>query len=188
MNETPTIPHIDFETPLPVFRVRGLEQEIVGTQLLITDTHEGKRLRIRLLDINPRTPTTYEILSDLPNAAKLAKFIAEETPQIQIYRKTEYCIATESPDGSLLILLTEKGRGFLEEEKNVEFLLGDTRGATLKLTTERILTSVPPPYATFQVEDNSIIWYHRNTVKVGASALRDELLKNGWAKMKKYRK
>jgi len=188
MNETPTIPHIDFETPLPIFRVRGLEQEIVGTQLLITDTHEGKRLRIRLLDINPRNPTTYEILSNLPNAGKLAKFIAEETPQIEIYRKTDYCIATEFPDGSLHILLTPKGREFLEEEKDVMFLLDHSINTKLRLVTEQWIPTLPPPCAVFDIEGSTMVWYHRNTIRVGASAFRDELLKNGWARMEKYRK
>jgi hypothetical protein len=177
------VPQVDFNIPLPRFTCREIESDIVGAQVNLSETHDGKIVRLKFLDLKARHPSTFQLTLDHPNAIRLAKFISNEIPQAGILGKSDYCTATEAADGNLFLMLSPTGRIMLEQESNVEFLLDAIVGTKLQITTDRIHDTLLPPFIT--LEDRT--WYHRNTIRLGVDAFRDELLANGWLKMLLYK-
>lgn len=177
------LPQVDFNIPLPVFSCREHESDIVGMQLNLSETHDGKVIRLKFLDLQARHPNTFHLKLNHPNAIRLAKFIANEIPQAGILSKSDYCIATEASDGSLFLMLTPKGKETLEIEPSVDFLLDGASGTKLNITLEKVHDSLLPPFITLKER----FWYHRNTIRLGVDSFREELLSNGWVKMLPYK-
>tara|TARA_R110001632_G_scaffold115208_1_gene226646 strand:+ start:1063 stop:1626 length:564 start_codon:yes stop_codon:yes gene_type:complete len=181
---------VDFHFPFPVLRTVHRKDTLVSSQIEIVDTDEGKRLKIRFLDITARHPSTNEISLDLPNAILLSNLVTKTVPQVGLYGKSDYCTVMEAPNGKLYFMLSEKGKEILEEETDVAFLLDAIRGTKLEVhSEEQIHQFLPPPYVTLDWKtEASRMWYFKASVNKGTLAFRDELLKNGWAKMEFYLK
>ena len=177
------VPQVDFNIPLPRFTCREIESDIVGAQVNLSETHDGKIVRLKFLDLKARHPSTFQLTLDHPNAIRLAKFISNEIPQAGILGKSDYCTATEAADGNLFLMLSPTGKDMLQDEPNVEFLLDAIIGTKLHITTDSIHDTILPPFIT--LEDRT--WYHRNTIRLGVDAFREELLANGWLKMLLYK-
>jgi hypothetical protein len=180
----------DFNFPYPVLRTTFKEEAIVASQIEVVSTNEGKRLKLRFIDITSRAPTTHEFISDLPNAVILSTLLTEAVPQVGLFAKSSYCTVMEAPNRALYLMLSPEGREILEEEKDAGFLLDGIRGGKFIIHTDTQLHQhIPPPYITLNWKGTGErMWYFKSSINKGTLALRDELLSRNWAIMDYYLK
>lgn len=179
-------PSISFDgTPFPELSFLSTKVDIVGAQIHSSFANRKRIVRIRFSDIKSRRPGTYELVGTQQQMETFARFLSQELPSVTAYTKSPYCIATELPDGNLMLALTDNGKIQLEAERQVDVLLHGSTGTDMNMTSNRVHPTLLPP---FTVAADGRLWYGKATQRKPAGAFVDEWLERGWIVMNQYKK
>jgi hypothetical protein len=181
-------PSISFEgIPFPELSFLGSKADIVGVQIASSFASRKRIVRIRFTDIKSRKPGTYELVGTQQQMESFARFLSQELPSAITHAKSPYCLATELPDGNLLLCLTDNGTKQLEAERQVDTLLQGSTGTDINMTSNRVHPTLLPPFA---VTEDGRLWYAKATQRKPAGTFVDEWLERirGWIVMNQYKK
>lgn len=178
-------PSISFEEiPFPELSFLGSKADIVGVQIASSFASRKRIVRIRFTDIKSRKPGTYELVGTQQQMESFARFLSQELPSATAHAKSPYCLATELPDGNLLLCLTENGTKQLKADPNgIDTLLQGSTGTGINITSNRVHPTLFPPFA---VTEDGRMWYGKNTQRKPAGAFVEEFLERGWIVMNQY--
>lgn len=178
-------PSISFEgVPFPELSFLGTKVDVVGVQIASSFASRKRIVRIRFTDIKSRKPGTYELVGTQQQMESFARFLSQELPSVTVHAKSPYCLATELPDGNLLLCLTENGTKQLEADpQGIDTLLQGSTGTGINMTSNRVHPTLLPPFA---VTEDGRLWYGKNTQRRPAGAFVEEWLERGWIVMNQY--
>ena len=177
-------PHLNFEgIPFPELSFLKSKADIVGVQIKTSFSSRRRIVRIRFTDTKSRMPGTYELVGTQQQMEDFARFLSQELPSATVHAKSPYCIATEMPDGNLMLVLTGNGKLQLEADPQVDIMLNGSAGTNISMTSNRAHPTLLPPFA---VTEDGRMWYGKRTQTKPAGTFVQEWVENGWTIMNQY--
>lgn len=179
------LPRVSFdEFPLPELRITRDRQNLIGAEILSGHRSGNRIVHLRLLsaDIAHREDA-FEVVGTEAQMQKLSRLLSETMPATVLHGTSPHLTITEIPSGDILVCLKQAGRQFLEAGGS---LRGVAQVATVGrpvLTDERIHPSLQPPFVT----SGDRTWYYRESQSRGPAAFLEDILRDGWVRMDRYR-
>jgi hypothetical protein len=183
MTEPQLPPYVNLQgLPLPELRFDKAKREITGAQIISSKKGKERIIHIQFFSSTPgKQNDSYEIVATETHMKSISRLLSENMPHSVIHSVTPYLTVTETPDGSLLVMLTENGKRLMEDRVQVDDLVVSVQGTEIRLTDKREHPSLYPPF----VLSGGEMWYHKHSQKRN-HAFRDDILRDGWVKMTKH--
>lgn len=177
-------PSISFEgMPFPELSFRQSKADIVGVQVTSSFSNRRRIVRIHFIDSRSNMPGAYELVGTQQQMEEFARFISQEMPSTTVQAKSSYCIATEMPDGNLMLVLTENGKLQMETDPQVDIMLNGSAGTNISMTSNRAHPTLLPP---FVVTEDGRLWYGKRAQRMPAGTFVQEWIERGWIIMNQY--
>ena len=183
MTEPQLPPYVNFQTlPIPELRFDIAKRELIGAQIISSKRGDERIVHIQFFSSTPgKQNDSYEIVATETHMKSISRLLSENMPHATVHSVTPYVTVTETPDGNLLLMLSEHGKGLIEEMVELEKLVESVQGTDIRLTDNREHPSLYPPF----VFANGEMWYYKHSQKRN-HAFRDDILRDGWVKMTKH--
>ena len=139
-----------FRFPLPTLSVRNTPSQIISADVDNENNRSGNAVVLTLRGINPKNVEDfYSISGTTQNMAILARLLHSNCPTAPMYGESDWIIATELPNGDMLICLKQAGKSVMESDEDSSFLLDALSLPELKLHFTPPTNRVSNPSMTY---------------------------------------
>jgi hypothetical protein len=124
-----------FKFPLPTVTDRFTPSQITSAEVSYENTRSGNVVVLTLNGTSPKNRNTdiHTVSGTAQNMAILARLLHSNCPTAAMYGESDWIIATELPNGDILMCLKPAGKTVMESEEDSSFLLDALSLPELKL-------------------------------------------------------